>query len=145
MACDATRGVHVIVGVDYDRVGANRDLNAAKLVVAYPTTIRLPGAGAAPEVRERVKVLGAGSGDVRAVPGVFGTAAAPQLNVVLASFADTPSDVGDGIAPGDALDIHFDCAGTGLPADADVTCRVESANDIMSNPLDVKCSTRVVR
>jgi hypothetical protein len=145
IACDATHGVHVIVVVDYDRVGLNRDLNAAKLVVSYPTTVRLPGTGAVPEVRDRVQVLGAGSGDVRAVPGVFGTDAAPRLNVVLASFADTPNDVGDGIAPGDVLDVHFDCAGTGLPADTDVTCRVESANDIMSNPLDVKCSTRVMR
>lgn len=145
VACDAARGVHVIVAVDYDRTGVNRDVNATKLVVAYPTTLRLPANGAGPDVRARVKVLGAGTGDIRAVPGVFGTAAAPQVNVVLAAFADTAADVGDGIAPGDVLDIHFDCTGSGLPVDADVTCSVESANDIMSNPIDVKCSTRMVR
>jgi hypothetical protein len=139
LACDASRGVHVVVAVDYDRPGNNRDLNAVKLIVTYPVAIVLP----AQSVRDRVKSLGA-TGDVRAVPGVFGTAAAPQLNLVLASFGDAPGEVGDGIPPGDAVDVHFDCAGTTRPADADLGCRVESANDILSNPITTTCAARVV-
>jgi hypothetical protein len=138
MACDATKGAHVVVAVKYDPVGTNRDLNAAKLVVEYPTTLRL-----VPELRERTRVL-ATKGDVRAVPGVFGTDAAPQLNLVIASFADTPGDIGDGIPPGDVVDVHFDCAGTSLPADGQIGCRVDSANDIFGNPLQTTCTARLV-
>jgi hypothetical protein len=143
MACDAAKGAHVVVAVQYDPVGTNRDLNAAKLVLDYPSTLRLPGEKTAPALRERVKVL-ASNGDVRAVPGVFGTDAAPQLNVVLASFADTPGEIGDGIPPGDVVDVHFDCAGTSLPADGRIGCRVDSANDIFSNALETTCTAQLV-
>jgi hypothetical protein len=142
-ACDAAKGAHIVVAVKYDPAGTNRDLNAAKLIVDYPTTLRLPGDKTAPELRERIKVL-ATKGDVRAAPAVFGTDAAPQLNLVLASFADTGGEVGDGIPPGDVLDVHFDCAGTSLPADAQLGCRVDSANDIFSNPLETTCTVRLV-
>jgi hypothetical protein len=138
-ACDATRGVRVVVAVDYDQRPGNADLNAVKLVVTHPSTIGLP----AEAVRDRVKTLGT-TGDVRAVPGVFGTPAAPQLNVVLASFGDALGETGDGIAPGDAVDVHFVCAGTTRPTEADLGCRVESANDILSNPIAATCAARVV-
>lgn len=144
VACDPAQGAHVVVAVKYDPAGTNRDLNAAKLVVDYPPTLRLPGEKTAPELRERVKVIATGTGDVRAVPGVFGTDAAPQLNLVVASFADTPAEVGDGILPGDVVDVRFDCAGIALPADATLGCRVESANDIFSNPLETTCAARLV-
>ncbi len=138
LACEPGRGVHVVVAIAYDRRPGAPDVNAIKLVVTHPPTIGLPSGG----VRDRVKTLGT-TGDVRAVPGVFGTPAAPELNIVLAAFGDTPGETGDGIAPGDAVDIRFDCAGTMRPTDADVGCRVESANDIQSNPITATCAARV--
>lgn len=144
MACDATKGAHVIVALQYDPANSNRDLNAAKVVVGHPPRLKLPsGSGNPPALRERVKVLTSG-GDVRAVPGVFGTEATPELNIVVASFADTGAETGDGIPPGDVVDVHFDCAGTSAPAASELTCRVESANDIYSNPLATTCTARLV-
>ncbi|MCW5889680.1 MAG: hypothetical protein KIT14_03930 [bacterium] len=144
--CVGKDGVRAVVSIDYDVRETDYDLNAAKLVVVYPASVSLPGTGSADTVRQRVSALqGKQPGDVRVVAHDADAAGARDLYLVVASFADTPSEFNDGVRPGDTAAVQFDCTDGARIAADDFTCRVESSNDIHSNPLAITCTVRVAK
>ncbi len=143
-ACVAKDGMRAVVSVDYDVHATDYDLNAAKLVVGYPTSVSLPGTASDDSVRQRVTALqGKQPGDLRVVAHDADAAGANQLFLVVASFADTPGEFDDGVRPGATAAVRFDCTDGAPISDADFTCKVESANDIHSNPLAMSCTVKI--
>jgi cysteine-rich repeat protein len=144
VSCDPAIGYRITVAVDYDP--AERDLNAITFDLGYPVGVSIPGKNQEPSVQERISILVGNPGDLVAIGNdkdqdTNGTD--ELLTVGYLSFADTPEVAGDGIPPGDEIEVRFDCAAGASFDGADFTCAVTSANDINGSTVPATCSVRV--
>jgi cysteine-rich repeat protein len=146
ISCDPAVGYRVTVAIDYDRNAA--DMNSIRVSLGYPVGVSIPGTGQDPSVQQRITILGPNPADflsigndqdVQPPAGVDDT-----LTVLYASLADTLEDPDDGIAPGDQMEVHYDCADGARFSGDDFTCNVLDASDLSSTPiLDAQCIVRV--
>lgn len=145
VSCDPAVGYRVTVAIDYDRNAA--DMNSIRVSLGYPEGVSLPGSGQDLSVQQRITILGSSPADFLstgndqdAVPpaGVDDT-----LVVLYASLADTLEDPDDGIAPGDQMEVRYDCADGARFSGDDFTCVVLDASDLTSTPITAQCTVRV--
>src|SRR5262249_46339362 len=110
----------------------------------YPASVSLPGTASDESVRQRVTAAqGKQPGDLRVVAHDIDAGGTNKLNLVVASFADTPGEFDDGVRPGPTAAVQFDCTDGARISDRDFTCQVESSNDIHSNPLAITCTVKI--
>ncbi|MCW5889679.1 MAG: DUF4215 domain-containing protein [bacterium] len=144
VSCDPAVGYRITVSVAYDP--AERDLNAITFDLGYPVGVSIPGKAQEPSVQARITILSGNEGDLIAIGNdkdVNSDGTDDLLTVGLLSFADTPEIKGDGIPPGDQVEVRFDCAEGANFAGSDFTCAVTSANDINGSEVPAACSVRV--
>ncbi len=145
IACDPAVGYRVTVAIDYDRNAA--DMNSIRVSLGYPEGVSIPGSGQDPSVQERISILGANPADFLSV-GNDQDAVPPAgvddtLVVLYASLADTLEDPDDGIAPGDQMEVRYDCAEGARFSGDDFTCLVLDASDLTSTAIAAQCTVRV--